>query len=75
MKRLFFPLLTAVLAACAGVASPTPTPEDPRTEPPPLPDYGPAPELENDVWLNVDGPLRLADLRGRVVLLEMWTFG
>jgi thiol-disulfide isomerase/thioredoxin len=25
--------------------------------------------------LNVDSPLRLADLRGKVVLLEMWTFG
>lgn len=40
-----------------------------------LEDLGPAPELENDVWLNTDGPLRLANLRGQVVLLEMWTFG
>jgi thiol-disulfide isomerase/thioredoxin len=40
-----------------------------------LQDYGPAPELTNRVWLNVDRPLRLADLRGKVVLLEMWTFG
>ncbi len=40
-----------------------------------LPDLGPAPELTNDTWLNVDAPLRLEDLRGRVVLLEMWTFG
>jgi thiol-disulfide isomerase/thioredoxin len=40
-----------------------------------LPDYGPAPELENSVWLNVDQPLRLKDLRGKVVLLDMWTFG
>jgi thiol-disulfide isomerase/thioredoxin len=39
------------------------------------PDLGPAPELSNEVWLNVDGSLRLADLRGKVVLLEMWTFG
>jgi hypothetical protein len=36
---------------------------------------GEAPELENEVWLNTSSPLRLADLRGRVVLLEMWTFG
>jgi hypothetical protein len=41
----------------------------------PLPDFGPAPELENEVWLNTDRPLRLADLRGKVVLLDMWTFG
>lgn len=40
-----------------------------------LPDLGPAPELTNATWLNVDAPLRLADLRGRVVGLEMWTFG
>ena len=40
-----------------------------------LPDLGPAPELTNDTWLNVESPLRLADLRGKVVMLEMWTFG
>jgi hypothetical protein len=40
-----------------------------------LPNLGPAPELTNEVWLNSDQPLRLADLRGEVVLLEMWTFG
>jgi hypothetical protein len=40
-----------------------------------LEDYGPAPELTNEVWLNADQPLRLADLRGQVVLLDMWTFG
>ena len=39
-----------------------------------LPDGGQAPELENEVWLN-SAPLRLADLRGKVVLLDMWTFG
>lgn len=40
-----------------------------------LEDLGPAPELTNEVWLNTDQALRLADLRGQVVLLEMWTFG
>lgn len=40
-----------------------------------LPDLGEAPELENEVWLNTEEPLRLADLRGKVVLLDMWTFG
>ena len=39
-----------------------------------LPDGGQAPELENEVWLN-SAPLRLADLRGKVVVLDMWTFG
>lgn len=40
-----------------------------------LQNFGPAPELTNEVWLNTNGPLRLADLRGKVVLIDMWTFG
>jgi thiol-disulfide isomerase/thioredoxin len=39
-----------------------------------LPDGGPAPDFRNDVWINSE-PLRLADLRGKVVLVEFWTFG
>ncbi|MBZ0275168.1 MAG: SH3 domain-containing protein [Anaerolineae bacterium] len=39
-----------------------------------LPNLGAAPELTGEAWLNTDRPLRLADLRGQVVLLEMWTF-
>ncbi len=42
---------------------------------PTLPDTGqPAPELANDSWLNTDHPLRLKQLRGRVVLLNFWVF-
>lgn len=33
-----------------------------------------APELAGKAWLN-SAPLRLADLRGKVVLLDMWIFG
>ena len=39
-----------------------------------LQDAGPAPELNNTVWLNTLAPIHLADIRGKVVLLEMWTF-
>jgi len=65
MKRLLFGLLF-LLTACA---TPMPIVDDAS-----LPDLGPAPELTNDIWLNVDAPLRLADLHGKVVALEMWTF-
>lgn len=37
--------------------------------------YGAAPELTNETWLNTEKPLRLANLRGNVVLIHMWTFG
>jgi len=39
-----------------------------------LPDRGAAPELTGSVWLNTDNPLRLANLRGKVVLINFWTF-
>ena len=35
-----------------------------------------APEFTNDTWINTDGAtLRLKDLRGKVVLIEFWTYG
>lgn len=40
-----------------------------------LPDLGIAPELTNTIWINTTDPLRLGDLRGKVVIIEMWTFG
>jgi len=76
-----WPIIGILLAALAGCASfnrvtPDPTGDAATTQtPPPLTDLGPAPELANEIWLNSEIPLRLADLRGKVVLLDMWTFG
>jgi thiol-disulfide isomerase/thioredoxin len=36
----------------------------------------PAPEFPDDLqWLNTDRPLRLRELRGKLVLLDFWTYG
>ena len=33
-----------------------------------------APEIHSSVWIN-GGPASAADLRGKVVLVEFWTYG
>jgi hypothetical protein len=60
--------------------TPTPTPAPPTATEPSglaqeLPDLGPAPDFDNKVWINADAPLTLQALRGKVVLVEFWTFG
>lgn len=51
--------------------TPMPT-ERPQVD---LPDLGAAPEIENTVWINADEPVTIASQRGKVILLEFWTFG
>ncbi len=68
MKAWTLAVLALALWACAQSTPPPPA----ETE---LKNHGPAPELKNEVWLNTDRPLRLADLRGKVVLIDFWTFG
>ena len=38
-----------------------------------LPQRGIAPEFDNQTWINSE-PLQLAQLRGKVVLVDFWTF-
>jgi hypothetical protein len=63
---------TATPVEEASIPTPTSTPAGP---PAPTTNYGPAPEIDTEVWLNTDVPLRLADLRGKVALIEFWTYG
>lgn len=74
-KILLFFILA--LTSCAAPNLPVvdlPTTNPTTTDTSMLKDMGPAPELNNTIWLNVERPLKLAALRGKVVLLEMWTF-
>ena len=75
MKRLWLIGLLLGWTACARNVSGDKTAPLPNSKVASLPDLGPAPELTNSVWLNAGSPLRLAELRGKVVGLEMWTFG
>jgi thiol-disulfide isomerase/thioredoxin len=68
-------LLTLFLFGCASVQDDISQMDSAMPKTASLPDLGAAPELTNDTWLNVDSPLRIADLRGSVVIVEMWTFG
>jgi hypothetical protein len=38
------------------------------------PDLGPAPDFTNEAWINTAAPLTLDGLRGKVVLVEFWTY-
>ena len=75
VKRLLFGLLAIILFGCAPQDSTHPQIDSAMSKLASLPDLGPAPELTNDIWLNVEAPLRLVDLRGKVVIIDMWTFG
>jgi thiol-disulfide isomerase/thioredoxin len=75
MKYLMIGLTALLLFGCASQNTTQGQRQPAMLRTVSLPDLGLAPELTNDTWLNVDSPLRLADLRGKVVMLEMWTFG
>jgi thiol-disulfide isomerase/thioredoxin len=75
VKPILFGLIAIALLGCAPQNATQTQADSAMPQLASLPDLGLAPELSNDTWLNVDSSLRLADLRGKVVLLEMWTFG
>lgn len=75
MKRIILALFALLLFGCSSSQGNIQETDSTMLRTASLPDLGLAPELTNHTWLNVDSPLRLADLRGKVVMLEMWPFG
>jgi hypothetical protein len=69
MKYWLILLIALISTGCTALDAPEENIGNDR-----YPDLGVAPELAGDVWLNTDAPLRLADLRGNVVLVDMWTY-
>ena len=55
------------LAALLALALAPPSPGQPQPG-------GPAPDLTGGPWINT-APLTIGGLRGRVVLVEFWTYG
>jgi hypothetical protein len=70
MKRWLIVSFALALTACASPV--VPAAQSGKAD---YPDLGAAPELVGDTWLNTAAPLFMADLQGKVVLLDMWTFG
>ena len=68
MKRWLFFFLALLATACSA---PKPSVSAQGYQ---YPDLGAAPELAGDTWINTQTPLRIAGLRGKVVLVDMWTF-
>lgn len=77
----------AVLCFLAGMAAHLLAPETVQAETPPtrfqiaapgdnpFPGRFPAPSLDGGTeWLNTSGPISLQDLRGKIVLLDFWTY-
>jgi|SRR5581483_229671 len=74
MTRTIVRLITAAAVTTCLAGSPACSNDGDTAPTAALRDYGPAPEFSGiDAWLN-SAPLMLASLRGKVVLVNFWTF-
>ena len=72
-RRLRRSRLAGVTAAPRPASTPSTIVEGPW---PPLTQRQPAPEFQTGLdWINVARPLTLGELRGKIVLLDFWTYG
>ena len=78
MLRPALPFLLSVAAAAAGgfalESAGRAQAQTLMARPAEPPVGAPAPAWQNSSWLNADHPLTLAELKGRVVLLNFWVF-
>src|ERR1041385_7091747 len=81
-RKSFTRICLTVAIGCAvielpgsfAVADPPPAAQKTNVAENPYPHRVPSPALERGEWVNTPAPLVLADLRGRYVLLDFWTF-
>jgi thiol-disulfide isomerase/thioredoxin len=80
MRRVLLLIVAAAtVAACTGPGEAAPADGSVAPSSSAARSYSgtdPAPEFPEGLdWINTDHPLQLAELRGKVVLLDFWTFG